>query len=744
MTRQLESSRRVWLVQIATAALVLASLACGPLVRAKAATLADQAHSLRKVPADAAFYSASLRLKEQWHIFKSSKAYAKLMEIPLVQFAKMQIEFQWQQSQEPRIAKFRDYIQSPAGQDGVAVLKEMFSDECFVYGGSDIVESMKLIMELNSLRRTAQLEAMAKGKSPEEVTTDRAFEILDKQSATFKLPTIVLGFRIKDQARAKRELDEVHSLIRNALDENQPELAAHLQREQIAGQNFLTLRLDGSMLPWDKVREAAKSLDDDQFAKLKAFIIKHKLVVALGVTDEFVLLSIGESSDHLEKLGKGPLIAGAPPIKRLEKHAEQRVVSIEYASKTITQAFGSPQETLNNLAAAADQALVAMKVSEEHRKQIADDIRSLNIAHYMPEPGNTSGVCFLTGRGYESYQYNDGHRPMMDSSKPLTILDHVGGNPMLLLASRSKQNIQDYERAVAWLKKTALHVEQIAEEKSDPDEWAKYQELRKRIVALLKRIDVANREDLYPALADGQGAFVLDVSAKSKQWFEKMPESPTPLPMLEMAFVAGVSDAALLRKGVAAYVDVARDAYKLIREINPNKLPGWKLPKANVSDIPGGGQLYTYPLPKKWGVDPQVAVNAGLTNKFVAISMMPKTTERLLGETKPSLDTSLKLDVPAAVVIHFQFSKLIDVVRPWIDYGVDVATGKLKRHKKGDEAENEQPAEQNPVMLQMGFVVPQIHQFLDVASVFRSVTRVSYEEGGEWVTHSETHIQDLK
>jgi hypothetical protein len=746
MARQLGSSRRIWLVRTALAALATLLLASVPLVGANAAGLADQAHSLRKVPADAAFYSASLRLREQWDAFMSSKAYSRLMEIPLVQFAKMQIQFQWQQSEEPNVAKFRDYIQSPAGQDGVAVLKEMFSDECFVYGGNDIVESLKLFMEFNSLRRTVQLEAMAKGKTPEEVGIDRALEILDKHSSTFRLPTVVIGFRIKDQARAHRELDEVHSLIRNVLDENEPNLAAHLQREQIAGHKFLTLRLDGSMLPWDQVREAAKALDDDQFAKLRAFIMKHKLTVALGVTDEFVLLSFGESTEHLEKLGQGAVIADAAPIKRLEKHADQRLVAIQYASKAIMQSFGSPQQSLDDLAAVADQALAKMKVSEEQRKQIADDIRSFNVAHYMPVPGNTSSVSFLTGRGYESYQYSDGQRPTMDSTKPLTILRHVGGNPMFLFASRSKQNIKDYEQTVEWLKKTTIHVEKIAEEKTNPDDWAKYQEIRKRIVVLLERIDQANRADLFPALADGQGAFIFDVSAKSKQWFDKMPESPTPLPMLEMAFVAGVSNAELLRQGVTAYIDVARDAYKLVREFNPHKMPELKLPKANVSDLPNGGKLYTYPLPKKWGVDPQVAVNAGITDKFVAVSLMPKTTEHLLSEAVPNLDTSLKLDRPAAMVVHVEFAKFIDAVRPWIDYGVNVATGKLRVHKEGnsDEADQQPTPEQSQKMMMLGAVVPQIQQFLDVATVFRSATSVTYEEDGEWVTHSETHIQDLK
>src|SRR5438270_2554920 len=219
------------------------------------------------------------------------------MEIPVVQFGKMQISFQWQQSEEPTIAKLREYVQSSAGQDGVSVLKEMFSDECFTYGGSDITETFKMFMELNSLGRKIRMEGHASGKTPDEVATKQILEFMDKHSDTFKLPTIVFGFRIKDKARAKRELDEVHSLVRNLLDEHQPELAAHLQREQIGGHEFLTMHLDSSMLPWDKVREAAKQLDDEQFEKVKSFISKHKLSVALGVADEFVLLSFGESTD---------------------------------------------------------------------------------------------------------------------------------------------------------------------------------------------------------------------------------------------------------------------------------------------------------------------------------------------------------------------------------------------------------------------------------------------------------------
>ena len=117
--------------------------------------------------------------------------------------------------------------------------------------------------------------------------------------------------------------------------------------------------------------------------------------MALGVTDEFVILSIGESTDHLEKIGQGAVLADAPAIKRLEKHADQRVVAIQYISKAFAKSLGSANQTMEDIAGAAEQALDKAKVSEEQRKQIVDDIRGFNLARYMPEPGDTSAIAFL-------------------------------------------------------------------------------------------------------------------------------------------------------------------------------------------------------------------------------------------------------------------------------------------------------------------------------------------------------------
>jgi len=712
------------------------------------ADLAEQVHSLRSVPADAAFYSASLRLKEQFDALVGSKAYGKLMEIPVIQLVKMQAAFQWKESPQPTVAGLRKYFESPEGEDTIAVLKEMFSTEMFVYGGNDIAEAVKLFIELNALRRSARLEALARGEDPDEVASEQMLEALNERAKQFKVPTMLFGFRIANAELAKGQLDELHSLLRNLLDEHQPELAAHLQRDQLAGHEFLTLRLDGSMIPWDKLDENADEEDELQIEQWRQVVSEKTLAVALGVVDEFVLVSLGESTDHLETIGEGPFLIEQPAIKRLAKHADQRVVSIGYMSQTFAQSISSPQQTVEDVAGAVEEILGAAEVSEGERTLIIDDIRALNLEKYVPAAGETASVAYLTPRGYEGFQYSSAQRPMADSSRPLTILNHAGGSPALVIASRSKENIEDYDETVAWLKRTAPHVEQVIESKADPDDWARYQEFRGRVVELLKRLDAANREHLLPALADGQGAVVMDFSTTSTQWFKQMPESPKPLPMPELAFGVGVTDAEKLRQGTAEYIGVLQDVIKLLHEINPEETPDIELPTAQKRDISSGGKMYVYPLPKVWGIDSQVAVNAGLGDNVAVVSTMPATTERLMQESPLAVDTALKLDRPAAMVVHVEFAKAIEATRPWIDYGFDVAMGKIKVKEDEDEGKDESdegpPAEQNPVMLSMGFIVPQVHQFLEVATALKSASAVNYEEDGVWVTHSETHIEDLK
>ena len=742
-------SRRLLLLVVASVAAVSSATAT------KASELTEQAHSLRLVPADAAFYSVSLRLREQLDNFLASNTYHKLLEIPVLQIAKMQVEIQWEQAAIPQVAMLKDYISSPEGSETVAVLKEMFSDEIFMYGGGDIAASLKLFMELNGIQRTARFEALASGEEPEAVMARRVTEVLTENAEDFNVPSIVTGWRIKNAEPAERKLDEVHSLVRHFLDEHHPEFSAHLQREQIAGHEFLTLRLDGSMIPWDQIRDEATDADPQQIDQWQELFSSKTIALALGIVDEFVLLSVGDSTDHLESFGRGESIVEQPAVKRLAKHADERVVSMSYISKNFLQQASSPKQTVEDLTGAAEEILHAAEVSDEQRTRLLDDIRGLanELKEYMPEAGAMAVVTFLSNRGYEAFQYNFGSRPTADSSQPLTILNHAGGTPMLVVAGRSKEDPENYERVVEWLKRIATKVEEIAKSKVEPEQWAHYLTFRDRGVELLRRLDRVNRQHLTPALQDGQWAVVMDSTATSQRWVDAMPESPKPLPMLEFALVVSVSDAEHLRQGVAELFDIVHDTIELVRNIHPEDVAEVELPESEVRELDAGGTMYVYPLPEAWGVDEQVAPNAGLNESVAVASTFPATTERLLREQPFNVDSGIALDRPAAMASRVEFAKGVAMIRPWIDYGFDVAIGKLKVEDEdgeedvddGDEEVDVEAQQQRAaVAMQAGMFMPQLHQFLEVTTALQSASSVMYEEDGVWVTHSETHLEDLE
>ena len=730
----------------ATALTISMTLASSP-DRARAAELAEQAHSLRVVPVDAAFYSASLRLKEQLDIFLESKTYQRLNEIGLVQIGKAQLMLLWQQAAMPQVAEFRQYVESPEGQDAIALLQDMFSEEMFVYGSSDVADALAMFTAVNSMSRQARIEALAGGEDAEDVVQQRTMDVLAEHIEKFKIPTLVMGWRIEDGERAERQLDAVHSLARNLLDEHRPELSPHLQRDQIGGREFLTLRLDGSMIPWDEISEDVE--DAEEVERWRELVSDKTLAVALGVTDEFVLLSVGETTDHLETFGQGRTLSEQPAIVRLNKHADQRVASVGYVSKELAQKLSSPEQTVEDLAGMAEEVLVAAEVSEEQREQLVADIRGLGseFKKYMPEPGDVAGVSFLTSRGYEGFRYQAGAQPMWDSSKQLTLTGACRRQPAVVPGGafqgeprrlRAGRGVGEANRRASGKDRGGESAcRGLGQVSAVPRSW--------------RRAARAIGPGQPRTLHTGAGRRAERACCGYFGGEHTMGESNAGVAQAVADVGTGVCGE---RERCRAFATRHRGSCRccrgctgLAREINPEEVPEFDVPDPEKRSLEGGGTVYVYSLPEEWGLDAKVAFNAGLTDTTVVASWSPETTERLLKTTELDIDTSLKLDRPAAVVAHFQFAKLIDSIRPWIDYGFEVATGKLKVEEEedgDDESEDEANTDQAAIAMQMGFIIPQVQQFLEVSTALQSFSSVTYEEDGLWVTHSEVHLEDLK
>ena len=147
----------------------------------------------------------------------------------------------------------------------------------------------------------------------------------------------------------------------------------------------------------------------------------------------------------------------------------------------------------------------------------------------------------------EGYSYNWTENLMLDGSKPLTLLEHVGGNPILAAVWRERYAPEDYDLVVKWAVIGYRYFEKYAVPEMSSHDRKKYEQFKELVRTLPGRIDRANREMLIPALADSQGALVLDAKLSIRKIVKDMPDPGKPMPMAEPALVVGVSNAELLR-----------------------------------------------------------------------------------------------------------------------------------------------------------------------------------------------------
>jgi hypothetical protein len=321
---------------------------------------------------------------------------------------------------------------------------------------------------------------------------------------------------------------------------------------------------------------------------------------------------------------------------------------------------------------------------------------------------------------------------LLDGSKPLGLLQHVGGDPAVAAVNRGKVSVANYDRFVKWMGVGYRYFDKYAVPRMHEKEREQYQKTMPSLLPLFARLNQTTREKLLPALADGQIGLVIDTKLKSKHFFQEMPAVADPLPMLEPALIFGVSDAELLRQACAEYKDIFNAMIDVVRKIEGSDVPpDFCIPDAVVRvSKKHGYKLFTYPLPEKWGVDKQVLPNAGLSDKVAVLTLSRDHSRRLLAEKPPTVaGRSLPADRPLAGAAVIDVAALIDVVTPWIDLGVHTATEKASG---GDGGEGK-----------AAMILDQVHTVLDVLKVVRNVTVQTYVEGDALVSHAEIEIRDV-
>jgi hypothetical protein len=704
-------------------------LAFTALILAAPARAADES-SLKLIPADASFYSTSLRLGEQMDAFLKSNAYAKLRELPAAKFLADHIR---QEAGKPDTPAWQmtQLLKDPANRELAEVLADLPRREIFIYGGPNWARLMPVLLDANWAQQFAPFKAMISGQDPSKSQFRAILHVFNAAADKIEFPDLIIGFKISKSVAATAQLKRLETVL-NQLTANVAPLKGRVKRTKVAGADALTFSVDGSMVPLDQIPWSDIEEHEGDYQKLRVRLKTLTLTVSLLVKDDYLLLTVGPHAGVAEALGRGPALSTRPELAPVVKFADRNPVAISYISRALVAGSSTSGENVIGMLDMIKDGLDKAPLSEARRVAIEKDLKKLvtQVTANLPKPGALVGFSFLSDRGQESYSYNYAALGAAAATpKPLTIVDHLGGSPLIAVAGRENDPTPGYLELVKWLKIIYGHLDAAGKELAPEQVYTQFQQGMEMVLPYLKKFDEITGGQFFPALGEGETALVLDAKWTSKKWFEGFDQKGKDLPLLEIGIVRTVTDAAKLLKAFQAYRDLANEVMAKANDFGAN-LPEGGLPKPQSKSV-SGGTVYYWPLPPA-GQDKQVQPNVALSDKLFTFSLSVKHSERLLAPTPLTIDggpLTEKRPVLSAALVNY--AGFFGAIRPWVEnLALPLAL--------------EQMPDNAPPGLGKKDIPAQVKTVLDVLGCLRTYTSVTYREGDATVTHSELVIRDLK
>jgi hypothetical protein len=671
-----------------------------------------------------------MRLGEQVDIFLKSNAYAKLKDLPAMKMAMQHLAHEMQEGKGP--APLIQFFHAPENKDLTALIHDLWRQEIFVYGGEDFTRFLKLASQMNGTMRIdrmlRQMQTGMRGGNQNEAQVRGLLDAI-KSSNDVVFPDVVFGFKLSKTEPAKTQLARLEGLVKHVLEEHHPEFKDRLKPYSQSGAQGFTVEADGSLVPWDK-------LDIEQFEEEKgeyqAVIEKLKslkLNLTFAVKGDYLLISLGSGTQQLAKFGTGPALYSREEFAPLKKAGDKKITAVSYTSRKMLAEVMTTPEDVKEIVKGLKKELEGADISKELREKIERDVdnASKDLASQLPKPGAKMGFEFLTPTGVEGFNYN--YAPADAATKQLTILDQVGGHPLVMTAGRGHDMTPSYRTMVKWLKVFFEHAMAVAEEKF-PGAGEMAKNPMEQALPFLKRFDEITGTMMLPALADGQSAFVLDAKWQSSKWFPELDQHETALPLLEIGLVMGVSDADLLIKGLKSYRQLINDILELGRNLS-DKIPESGVPAAETKQL-HSGTMYFWPVPDM-GQDKQIQPNFAISRDFIVGSLSEGHSERILKTTSSGNELRRLADgKPISSAAMVDFAGIVSAARPWIE--------KFALPQALEQA----PEDKMPPGMKKADIPPQVATIFNALSCLKRFASVTYREGDATVTHHEMIVEDMK
>lgn len=759
-------------------------------------SLADSGVAM--IPEDAAFVSATLRAREQYDRFVKSNAFAALKKLPFVSRAADSVEEQKLQPGSP-LSIAATFMELPENEQALQLLKDMVATDTFVYGEPSCVTFVELMKKIQQAQNAAGVLRLASGDasvggfevdvlegidveemdeddddeedgkkgaadtrrrlrakpvrfqaadaaeqiSADELATRLVVKTLSENINLIVVPDVVWGFKTTKRDAATSQLKRIEVLVK-LITQTNPALADSLERRKVAGGEVVTFTIKPDA---NLIRDAIPGLEDHEQELEKVFdkIERLELVIGLGVIGDRVILTIGDSIDHLEKLvvagsDRKPLLA-TKPFEPLRAQKDKPLTGISYLSEAMQKALAPSSSDIEQLAdlsdTIADLADLPDGAADEARRSLGKVAEGYK--RRLPVPGPWMAFSFLSEQGYEGYVWDWSKNLPFDGSKRLGLLEHTGGAPLAAAAFRVKNDPGQFEDFASWVDMGWSFFLKYLVPKADEDDQEKIGEVDEHLAPLGSKFIGIVRTKILPSLADGQMAFVIDGKSSTKRLHQSLPSAAEPLPLVEPAIVLGLADPKLFREGMSDLFELSDEVVDAVREMNPDALPAeYRVPEP-VKNKVEGGTLWSYPLANS-GLDEKVQPSIGVGESAAVLSLVPKQAGRLLLKTRLETGSRLaKFEEPLVGAAALDWAGLIDAIQPWAVYFtrygcVQQRDGNVDPESElGPDDENEQAKD----------ALAQAKVVFEVIKSLRVAVAETAMESDAMVTHWRNVIRDM-
>src|SRR5262249_21629568 len=149
------------------------------------------------------------------------------------------------------VAGFKAMLDQPENKQLLALLTDCVSHEMFSYCDMSLVELLRVMNQVHGAMNSSQIKALANDTTVDQgEAAQKALELFAKQAEQLRIPDMVFGFKLAEPQRAVDQIARLEQLG-SLLGQFVPQLKGRLRREKVGDAEFLTLQLDGSLIPWE-------------------------------------------------------------------------------------------------------------------------------------------------------------------------------------------------------------------------------------------------------------------------------------------------------------------------------------------------------------------------------------------------------------------------------------------------------------------------------------------------------------